>query len=95
MERCLKRVVIDVEFISVDFSGLNDFEGNGYGVKFGKRVLKVWYEYELFFVLNMNDVKAKCKYCKLVFFVVFKNGIFYLKCYLDKCLKRVIVIGNI
>lgn len=95
VERCSKRVAIDVEPISVDFSGLNDFEGNGHGVKLGKRVSKVWHEYELFPAPNMNDAKAKCKHCKLVLSAASKNGTSHLKRHLDKCPKRVTVTGNI
>ncbi|XP_010678442.2 zinc finger BED domain-containing protein RICESLEEPER 2 [Beta vulgaris subsp. vulgaris] len=94
MERCVKRTALDIQPISMDF-GFNDFEGSGPSIKLGKRVSKVWHEYELFPAPNMNDAKAKCKHCKLVLSAASKNGTSHLKRHLDKCSKRVTLTGNI
>ncbi|XP_074277565.1 zinc finger BED domain-containing protein RICESLEEPER 2-like [Silene latifolia] len=97
MERCVKRVGVaaDVEPISMDF-GCSDFEGSGSGnsFKLGKRISKVWQEYELFPAPNMNDAKAKCKHCGLVLSAASKNGTSHLKRHLDKCPKRVAMMGE-
>lgn len=94
VERCAKRSAIDLQPISMDL-GFSEFEGNGSSVKLGKRVSKVWHEYELFPAPNMNDAKAKCKHCNMVLSAASKNGTSHLKRHLDKCPKRVTVTGNI
>ncbi|XP_057519919.1 zinc finger BED domain-containing protein RICESLEEPER 2-like isoform X1 [Amaranthus tricolor] len=94
VERCAKRIAMDVQPISMDV-GFSDFEGSGPSIKLGKRISKVWQEYELFPAPNMNDAKAKCKHCKLVLSAASKNGTSHLKRHLDKCSKRVTFTGNI
>uniref|UniRef100_A0A803L9D7 BED-type domain-containing protein n=1 Tax=Chenopodium quinoa TaxID=63459 RepID=A0A803L9D7_CHEQI len=94
VERCAKRAAIDVQPVSMDF-GFSEFEGSGPSVKLGKRVSKVWHEYDLFPSPNMNDAKAKCKHCKMVLSAASKNGTSHLKRHLDKCPRRVTLTGNI
>ncbi|KAL9239499.1 hypothetical protein vseg_013813 [Gypsophila vaccaria] len=93
MERCTKRVAIHVEPISMDL-GCSDFEGSAPSCKLGKRVSKVWQEYELFPAPNMNDAKAKCKHCNLILSAASKNGTSHLKRHLDKCPNRVAMLGD-
>ncbi|XP_021860821.1 zinc finger BED domain-containing protein RICESLEEPER 2 isoform X2 [Spinacia oleracea] len=94
VERCAKRAAIDVQPISTSY-GFGEFEGSGSSVKLGKRVSKVWFEYDLFPAPNMNDAKAKCKHCKMVLSAASKNGTSHLKRHLDKCPRRVTFTGNI
>uniref|UniRef100_A0A7C9EMV3 BED-type domain-containing protein n=1 Tax=Opuntia streptacantha TaxID=393608 RepID=A0A7C9EMV3_OPUST len=94
VERCSKRAAIDAEPISIDYR-FSDFDGSSQSVKLGKRISKVWHEYELFPAPNMNDAKAKCKHCKIVLSAASKNGTSHLKRHLDRCVKRVTTTGNI
>ncbi|GAB4860814.1 hypothetical protein Ancab_040052 [Ancistrocladus abbreviatus] len=88
IERCTKRLVLDIKPIQMECVFSEVECDNGSGVP-GRKISKVWYEFEKFRTEDLDEQKARCKHCKMILSAAAKNGTSHLKRHLDKCPKRV------